>query len=60
MNNSRQAMLIARSYIAEGIADYEYALCKFLARVCLANGDLAGAVFNTQTALFIMRIKRVM
>lgn len=57
---------VARTYIADGIADYEFELLKSQALVCLYNyratgkdAYLAQAIRATQIALFIRRLQRV-
>lgn len=51
--------LIARHYVAEGLAQYELDICKRNASVCLFIGDLNGAMVNTRIALFITRLLKV-
>jgi len=59
MNESALALLRARGYIIDGIAQYGYELCKQQACVWLYLGNLDRAILETKTALFIMRLRRV-
>lgn len=59
MNNSK-AMLIAREYIRDGIAQYEYEKAKQDARLFYSLGDKSRAFYLLRIALFIKRIERVM
>jgi len=49
----------ARTYLARGIGQYGYDTCKWQAKVCLHNGNLKMAIWNTQVCLFIGRLRRV-
>lgn len=49
----------ARIALAGKFDQYEYDTCKWQAKVCLHNGNLKMAIWNTQVCLFIERIRRV-
>ena len=49
----------ARIAMAQQFDQYEYDTCKWQAKVCLHNGNLDAAIWNTQVCLFIGRLRRV-
>lgn len=56
--SATSAMYAARMHILDGIDKYEYRLMKEQAALCMLQGDLDEAVYCTQVALFIMRLRR--
>lgn len=57
---AREDMFAARMFIVDGIAEYEYEMCKSQACVNLFLGNLNKAISLTRTALFINRIRKQM
>ena len=57
--SSAAALFHANAYVLGGIDKYELDLSKQQARVALYNKNLPRAIYHTQLALFITRIRKV-
>ena len=56
MTKQQYALLEARRYVRQGLAEYEGATCKWQAKVALHMGDLERAIYLTMVALYIHRL----